>query len=138
MSKIDLKPKELITIMWRTLIVVLLTLNLIFTVTTNKQVIASTNVIVSNVKNTYDAVIAQSNSQPEIPEENNQDYQASCPSSPDFYDNPGKMIEFLNAVDPILSEKPYLMNVLIAMLVTDKQDVVNYLENRYSGGFPNP
>lgn len=136
MQKIDLSMKEAINIIWKTVMILLLTANLLIAIATNKQITASTDVIVSNVKNTYDAVITQNNSQPEIPDANNQEYQASCPADSNILDDPGKVLAFFDAVDPYIAAKPYRLNLLIALITSDKQDVVDQLLTEYSAGYP--
>jgi hypothetical protein len=91
--------------------------------------------IALRVENVY-SVVTNNEYQPEIPDANNNEYQASCPAESDFLDDPGRVIAFLEAIDPYITEKPWKLQVLMGLLIGDRDSALDYLEQQFSNGYP--
>lgn len=90
------------------------------------------------IENTSKAV-AENDFEPEIPEEDTNELQVSCETSTEYLiSHPDEVRIFLEKLDSLIDSKPYLMNLLIALLTSDRSDIQSYLQTEYSGGFPNP
>lgn len=125
---------------WRLFMAIVVSALLSYQNDFRNEAVANYNYIKPLIENTS-KIVSKTNFQPEIPDGGNNPNQASCPADSNIeylINHPDEVIAFLEKLDPVLGGKPYLMNLLIAILTSDRTDISNYLQSEYPGGFPNP
>lgn len=136
MPKINLNKLDIYDAIWKTSITLLLLLNMWLTLMTGSYIDVAKNSINSNIDNVFRKLSSFETLQPGIPDANNNSYQESCPAESSILDDPNRIVKFFEVVDPYIEAKPYRLNLLIALLVGDRDKASNYLLEEYSTGFP--
>lgn len=137
MSKIDLKKIEYVGIwLWRMLLTSLLLIvinNQDISINENRVNYSYLEPLITNTAK----IVSENNSEPEIPSDNSENYEASCPAEVSILDDPGKVIAFFDAIEVLdIPNSPYKQQILVALLIGDKEDVFDYLEDSISAGYP--
>lgn len=140
MSKLNLNKIEKIGIwIWRILTTVVVCGILSYQLSFHQEVRGNYQHIKPLIEDTSKAV-SESNSQSEIPDENNEEFEVSCVTDSNIeyvITHPAEVKIFLEELDSLIGSKPHLMNLLIALLTSDRDDIRSYLQEEYSAGFPN-
>lgn len=136
MSKLNLNNVNIYAAIWKLGITILLIANIVITIMSNNNVMTAVTVVNSNVDNVFRKLDSFNQVEPEIPDENNENFQASCITPYNIIEHPDEVIAFMEAFDPILNDDPRKLELLKVLLLADRDAVRTYLESQYSNGYP--
>lgn len=131
MQKINLNMNLIATTIYRTIVVALLMVIVILNLNVLDKQTVTTNVLVSHIDNVYEKLDGISD-QPEIPDANNNEYQASCPVEPNYYDDPEKVARFIEIVGPYGQQYPWMIDYLISSNILKSEQIRKMLQDEYS------
>lgn len=134
MSKLNLNIRDIVTIIWRTMIAGLLASILIIQLNVMEKVDSYGMSAFSNRDEILTAI--ETNSQLEIPDKSDEDSQESCVEPYNILEHPNEVIAFMEALDPYISSEPWKLEFLKILLLADKNAVRDYLDFRFPGDNP--
>lgn len=132
MSKINLKTIEYVgNWLWKLTVGILLTVILFNQLSFHEEVRGGYAYLTPLIENTS-KIVAEITDQPELPDENSEEFEVSCPTGIDYFDDPEKVARFIERIGPLGQQYPWMIDYLISSNILESEQLRKMLQDEYS------